>query len=224
MGTGKRGVRGPHPDRIIIDEPFPLIEEDIPGFTEPQYDLLVHRDGSVTNRKGDEIMAKPARRVVVQHGVRKPGKVSGPIARKPKCKFHKIEMTFDPLEEKWRCTAVGCDITARPKRTDGEVIMGKGRVSLRVVMTGKDVQYILMSDDSVALNITDLMSTHVRRKVWEQCDEEVRRLQVMGEQNGKMVGEIRLTLAIVNVFLANLLSDEEAREIKERGKDEDEKF
>lgn len=86
--------------------------------------------------------------------------------KKPECKgggaggpHPATKMKFDPIKGKWICTHVGCKMVARPVRDedDRSVQIGKGETSLRVVATEDEIRVLLISDDNLALDITDLV-------------------------------------------------------------------
>lgn len=80
-------------------------------------------------------------------------------AKKPKCPIHSVEMAFNTIRNVWECKEEGCKQIAMPKRerVEGTVLLGKGKIELRVVFPGggESARVVLMSDDSVALDITE---------------------------------------------------------------------
>lgn len=80
--------------------------------------------------------------------------------RAPLCVKHETPMTFDMMEEKWRCTTDGCKVVSRPKRDedDRNVIMGKGGLQLRLVCQDGERNVVLISDDNIALDITKMVN------------------------------------------------------------------
>lgn len=86
--------------------------------------------------------------------------------RKPRCNNRDHddapEMVFDPEDGVWKCPEPGCKTIARPKSDSpvGQVQLGKGRLDLRVLFVepGKKPSVLLVSDNNIALDITDYIT------------------------------------------------------------------
>lgn len=117
--------------------------------------LKAGKNGGVTpTLEGIEGMV--ARKVVVQKGAvtKNPRTV-----KKPMCPVHlDTVMVFNAVRSVWECQHKGCHIIAQPKNEpeQGKILLGKGEVSLRVVcQEGRPPAIVLISDDNVALDITN---------------------------------------------------------------------
>jgi len=98
--------------------------------------------------------------------VRKP-KMARQI-KKPFCPIHtSTEMAFNSVRQVWECQVDNCNLIARPKAeiTEGQLLLGKGRASLRLVFNrpGEVPQLLLLSDDNLAINITELVDISTLR-------------------------------------------------------------
>lgn len=94
--------------------------------------------------------------------------------KKPLCPFHRVKMDFNSQRSLWECSEEGCYQIARPKSETepGQVVMGKGNVSLHVISgPGPTNEYLLVSDNNVAINITPLLkSFDIDTEVMDQVD------------------------------------------------------
>lgn len=89
--------------------------------------------------------------------IRNPAKV-----KKPFCPVHTTKaMIFNSIRSVWECEFSDCKIIAHPREEaeQGRVTLGKGEVTLRMVcQEGKAPSIVLISDDNIALDITNLVS------------------------------------------------------------------
>lgn len=96
--------------------------------------------------------------------------------KRPKCPVHKNEMVFDAVINKFVCNTEGCTMKASPKRSaeNNDLIVGKGAVTARYICQpdGNDA-LVLISDDNVALDITNMVNMDAVRTKWD-LDEVVK--------------------------------------------------
>jgi hypothetical protein len=90
----------------------------------------------------------------------RPQPPAGKAPKKPKCPIHAdLEMKFSVIRNVWECPNEFCAQIAIPKRerVEGNVLIGKGEVSLRLVYPekGEDLHVVLITDDNVAIDITE---------------------------------------------------------------------
>lgn len=128
---------------------------------------LVDKDSAVATQQ----VAKPKRKVAtVKPEVKKP-------PRKPKCPIHTQQMKFDTVRGVWTCETDGCKQIALPKRDriEGQLLLGKGKVGVRLVYPDKNEppRLILISDDNVALDITDIVHQPVQELIDLQGVDEL---------------------------------------------------
>jgi hypothetical protein len=92
--------------------------------------------------------------------------------KKPKCPIHHQEMKFEAVRGAWECLTEGCKQIALPKREriEGTLLLGKGKISLRIVYPDKNEppRLVFISDDNIALDVTDLLSVPLQETI-EDC-------------------------------------------------------
>ncbi len=113
--------------------------------------------GIVTKGSEEDVAAKTVKKVVVKRGAASRNNVS-----KPTCPVHKsVDMSFNAIRQVWECKEMGCKLIARPKQeqAEGTVVLGKGNIEMRLVYTdpGVEPRVVLMSDNNVALDVTDFV-------------------------------------------------------------------
>ena len=111
---------------------------------------------TISDEEAEGLMAATKKKRVVKTS---PPKIDPSKIKSPMCPVHHEKMTFDPVKYKWKCNAPGCKLTSRPVRDedDKSVQIGKGETSLRIVATPDDFAVLLVSDDNLALNITNML-------------------------------------------------------------------
>lgn len=110
----------------------------------------------INTEEAEELIMAATKKKIVKS---QPPRIDPTKVKKPKCPTHDDPMEFDPVKYRWRCKAPGCKMVARPQRDedDKSVQIGKGETSLRIVATQDEFAVLLVSDDNLALNITNLL-------------------------------------------------------------------
>ena len=100
-------------------------------------------------------------------------RVTPPVSKKkrtPKCPVHEVPFEFSPDENIWLCREPRkggkpgqlCNLRQGPRleRTNGEFLMGEGRVELQVVamVPGVVPRLVLVAANNVAIDITELVT------------------------------------------------------------------
>ena len=129
-------------------------------------ELVASQSISYPDSLGEIDMADTKKKKVV---IQKRRNIDPSRIKKPKCAIHQTDMNFNPVDGKWHCDTNGCSQIARPKRAedDKSVTIGKGGLSLRLVVKGQEAVLLLISDDNVALNVTPLVDI---KEIVEQYD------------------------------------------------------
>lgn len=124
----------------------------------------------------------------------------------PVCKDHDTEMIYDPVEMKWRCGIQGCNLVARPKRDsdDKTVIIGKGGIQLRLIFHEGERHVMMISDDNVALNVTDFVDID---SLMDRFDVET----VAKEMEGKSEFTISVERVVPMAMRLNVMGADQIR-------------
>lgn len=167
----------------------------IPGWAWPKWNnahpgqKAVKDGGVVTITLGSDIQIHKAPSST-ESGMAKKFKIVKPVTRqrqvrKPRCPQHNNEMTFNQVDQKWHCTERGCVITATPKREAeaGRVTLGMGKVTARYMLVPDDTltdispRVVLVSDDNVALDITEFIDMERLEREWgiEETIQEIKK-------------------------------------------------
>lgn len=145
-------------------------------YTDPIEAEAVRKSRALREQKEKEEMAKIAR-------VATP---SAPKKRAPMCPVHEVAFEFDPDENIWLCRkprkggkpGQTCNLRQGPRleRSNGELLMGEGRVELQiVVIKPDDIRFVLVASNNVALDITgmvvprDIVGYEKIRRVYNEC-------------------------------------------------------
>lgn len=126
--------------------------------------------GMLIDKELEEEMAKRVRPTIVRQSPINTAKV-----RKPHCPIDKIEMQFDAAAQKFFCPEPTCHQVARPKRDsdDKQVILGRGELQVRfIIQPSARPRVILISDDNVALDLTDQIPPVVVGKLAKEFTEK----------------------------------------------------
>lgn len=157
---------------------------------------VVRRRSSQQPHPVDTEVSEPRAKTVV-------GARSKTPPRKPKCNSRdheeRVEMVYDPEEGLWKCPEPGCKMIARPK-TDvpiGGVTLGKGRLDIRVLFTdaGKKPSILLVSDDNVALDVTEFVEDMEKFLQFGRVHEVARLGVVQKTNSAEVTRKVTLLLA-----------------------------
>lgn len=158
-------------------------------------------DLSATYSDPQEQAAIDRYKTKVEEDMAKIVRVAPPVAKKkrtPTCPVHEKPFDFDAENNVWFCQEPRkngkpgqlCNLRQGPRleRTNGELLMGEGRVELHLVaMTpGEGVRLVLVAANNVAIDITALVTTsdivgHEKiRNVYRKCvldQDDMRRVE-----------------------------------------------
>ena len=141
----------------------------IPGWAWKAFREHPDHQGKIASSTTYELVDKGSNKMAPKTVTRKITTVKPEIKKppkKPKCPLHHVEMKFDPLRGAWWCETDGCKQIALPKREriEGQLLLGKGKIQMRIAYPdkGEDPRLILISDDNVALDITELCTDPVQ--------------------------------------------------------------
>ena len=163
-------------DKVSVNADYPDVREwaakhlniktspfaPIPGWIWPRWNsahpgMKANKTGGVEPVGIGQTMVNKRRVVVSTKGATtNPARV-----RTPKCPLHTEQMVFNSVRTVWECPVTGCSIIAQPKNEpeQGRVTLGKGEIHLRIVcQENKSPAVILISDDNIALDITEMVN------------------------------------------------------------------
>lgn len=179
----------------------------IPGFVWPLWNKnhpskKALKTGGIVTKGSEEDVATKTKKVVVKKGAAQAKKT----VNRPTCPVHKTtDMKFNPIRAVWECAEAGCKLIARPKtdQADGQVILGKGNVELRLVFTDPGVQprVVLMSDNNVALDVTDFIDIVTLTQRFD-VDSKIRQAKQQGVSITRTAANqvpLRMSLAILGL-------------------------
>lgn len=164
MGIQKvvKGIVEPDEDGLARFKPFEEMDTEA-QLKHALVDRLIPIDD-----EGAKLMADVTKKKrVVTRNTKPP--IDPSKVKKPLCPQHATAMEYDPVRGKWKCKVAGCKLVALPERDadDKSVVLGKGEITLRVVMAKGEPTVLLISDDNVALNITKFVDVEEIVNQWD---------------------------------------------------------
>lgn len=141
------------------------------------------------------------------------GAQSKETIRKPRCqnRVHDepLEMVYHAEEGIWRCSDPNCKMITRPKDglSVGKVKLGRGRLDLRVVFKDsgeKPSAIFLVSDDNVALDITELVDDMDKFMQYSRLRQHVIDAKTNGDSTKSVDHKVTIMLRLDGMKLLGL--------------------